>query len=161
MTALTPQVEALNGDVEDYLEYSSQVTALIDFYAPVEFFIMDEAYEALGVEHRLFATNESFESRFLGQNIGEDKDYTYQTYWETYVDELPENFSLAAWIQVGDCDTKVPYTQSQDFASRLLPYLVEGKVAFQVIKGAEHEDEAFYTSENLASIMAFLSSVMK
>ncbi|MDE6202371.1 MAG: alpha/beta hydrolase, partial [Lachnospiraceae bacterium] len=38
MTALTPEVEELNGDVAENTDYSSSVAALVDFYGPVEFY---------------------------------------------------------------------------------------------------------------------------
>lgn len=161
MTALTPEVEALNGDVTDNSEVSSQVTALVDFYGPVEFYTMDEEYKALGVEHDLFASDASFESKFLGQNVGSDKEKTYETYWETYAEELPGDFTLSAWIQAGDADTSVPYTQSENFAERLSEVIGGDHVSFGIIGGADHEDAAFYTEENLSEVFVFLDAVMK
>lgn len=161
MTALTPEAEELNGDVTDHLEVSSGVVALVDFYGPVEFYTMDDEYKALGVEHDLFASDDSFESKFLGQNVGLDESVTYQTYWETYWDKLPEGFVLQAWIQAGDADTSVPYTQSENFAARLGEMIGETNVTFGILAGAKHEDDAFYTEENLAEVFAFLDKSMK
>lgn len=161
MTALTPEVEALNGDVTDNPDVSSSVVALVDFYGPVEFYTMDDEYRELGVAHDLFASDESFESKFVGQNIGNDEETTYQTYWETYKEELPEDFTLSAWIQAGDADTSVPYTQSENFAERLSGVIGADNVCFGIIEGAAHEDDAFYTDENLAEVFAFLDRVMK
>lgn len=107
MTALTPEVEELNGDVTDNPGISSGVVALVDFYGPVEFYTMDDEYKSLGVEHDLFASDNSFESKFVGQNVGLDETVTYQTYWQTYQDSLPDSFTLHAWIQAGDADTSV------------------------------------------------------
>lgn len=161
MTALTPEVEELNGDVTDYEKLPSSVTALVDFYGPVEFYTMDDEYKALGVEHNLFASDDSFESKFVGQNIGMDKETTYQTYWETYKEELPDDFTLSAWIQVGNADTSVPYTQSENFAERLSEVIGAENVSFGIVEGAVHEDQAFYTEENLSEVFAFLDTVMK
>jgi len=161
MTALTPEVEELNGNVTDHLEVSSSVVALVDFYGPVEFYTMDDEYKALGVEHDLFASDDSFESKFLGQNVGLDESVTYQTYWETYQEKLPEGFVLKAWIQAGDADTSVPYTQSENFAARLGEIIGKTNVTFGILAGAKHEDDAFYTEENLADVFAFLDKSMK
>lgn len=158
MTALTPEVEELNGDVEENLEQSSAVKALVDFYGPVEFYTMDEEYAALGTEDTTYSEESSFESQFLGQALGADQETTYQTYWETYKESLPKDFTLKAWIQVGDADASVPYTQSENFAERLGQVLGTENVKFGVIEGAGHEDAAFYTEENLAAIFAFLSA---
>ncbi|MCC8074592.1 MAG: alpha/beta hydrolase [Clostridiales bacterium] len=160
MTALTPEVEDLNGDVTDNLDQSSAVTALVDFYGPVEFYTMDAEYEALGIEGTTYSSEDSFESAFVGQAIGEDEETTYKTWWYTYVDQLPEDFTLSAWIQVGDSDTSVPYTQSQNFAEKLAEVLREDSVTFGIIEGAEHEDDLFYTDDNLAQVFAFLAEAL-
>lgn len=161
MTALTPEVKELDGDVTDNIEYSSAVTALVDFYGPVEFYTMDAEYAALGRTDTSFATSESFESKFLGFPVGDDEAATYASYWGSYADQLPADFALSAWIQVGDADQNVPYTQSVNFAERLAEQIGAENVSFSVIAGAGHEDDAFYTAENLADVLAFLDGVMK
>lgn len=161
MTALTPEVEALNGDVAENMENSSSVDVLVDFYGPVEFYTMDDEYAALGKTDSTFSTNESFESMFVGQAIGDDREVTYQTYWETYLEQLPDDYSLKAWIQVGDSDESVPYTQSENFAERLANVIGENNVEFSIIEGAGHEDPLFYTDENLDKVFTFLDGIMK
>ena len=153
MTALTPDVAQLNADVTDYAEIPSNVTALVSFYAPVEFYTL---YEEAGKPDSAAA---SFESKFLGQDITADKDATYQTYWETYADGIPTD--LMAWIQVGDADSRVPYTQSVNFAERLGNYLPAENIQHSVIPGADHEDALFYTDENLDAVFEWLNGFMK
>lgn len=160
MTALTPEVAELNGDVTDNLEQSSAVNVLVDFYGPVEFYTMDDEYAALGVENSTFSTDSSFESAYVGQAIGADEAYTYTTWWGTYKDQLPADYTLTAWIQVGDSDTSVPYTQSENFAAGLAEVIGEQNVHFAIIEGAEHEDPLFYTDENLAQIFDFLNDAL-
>lgn len=144
MTALTPEVESLNGDVTDHADYSSEVAALVDFYGPIEFYTMQAESDALNLG-KDFNGESSFESAFLGQALDADKEKTYTTYWETYVDELPNKFALSAWIQVGNADARVPYTQSENFATRLAGVIGEDNVEFGIIEGADHEDDLFYT----------------
>ncbi|MGN0982059.1 MAG: alpha/beta fold hydrolase [Candidatus Limivicinus sp.] len=153
MTALTPDVSALNGDVEDNAGIRSDVTALVSFYAPVEFYTL---YEEAGKPD---SAASSFESNFLGQDILADQEATYVTYWETYADQIPAN--LQAWIQAGDADARVPSTQSANFAQRLAGYLGEDHVAYSLIPGADHEDDLFYTDENLDAVFAWLDGLMK
>lgn len=160
MTALTPDVETLNGTVGDNSDQSSQVAALVDFYGPVEFYTMDEEYEAMGISGTSYSSDASFESAFLGQAIGLDKETAYTTWWGTYTDQLPEDFELYAWIQAGDADTSVPCTQSQNFAEKLEEVIGSENVRFSLIEGAEHEDDLFYTEDNLAQIFAFLAEVL-
>jgi len=157
MTALTPDVEELNGDVTENLNYSSEVNCLVDFYGPIEFYTMDEEFEALGMSEDANHSDESsFESAFLGQALDKDEETTYETYWETYVDELPDDFTLKAWIQAGTEDENVPYTQSENFAERLSAVIGEENVSFSLIDGAGHMDEAFYTDENLEAVFEFI-----
>lgn len=153
MTALTPEVAELNGDVTDWADQSSAVQALVSFYAPVEFYTL---YQEAG---NPAAATDSFESKFLGSDITADKELTYTTYWETYADQLPSE--MWALIQAGDADQKVPCTQSENFAERLAGYLGEGQVTFELIEGADHEDAAFYTEENLNKVLDWLDSVIK
>lgn len=160
MTALTPEAEELNGDVTDNAEESSAVTALVDFYGPVEFFKMQEEAEALGNTVNT-DSDSSFESKFLGQAVAADEETTYKTYWESYKAALPEEYSLKAWVQAGDSDQRVPYTQSENFADRLKMVIGEENVSFTILKGADHEDALFYTEENLAEVIAFLDAAMK
>ena len=97
----------------------------------------------------------------LGQPLTKNRDKTYTTCWETYKDQLPEDFTLKAWIQVGDSDSRVPCTQSQHFGGRLPEVIGEENVQFSFIEGADHEDARFYTEENLKAVLEFLDSVMK
>ena len=153
MTALTPDVAELNADVTDYAEISSDVTALVSFYAPVEWYTM---YDEAGKPD---SAASSFESKFLGQDIMADKDATYQTYWETYSESVPED--LMAWIQAGDSDQRVPCTQSVNFAQRLANYIPSENIRHDLIAGADHEDDLFYNDENLDAVFAWLDSFMK
>lgn len=161
MTALTPQVEALDGDMADSAVQDSSVRALVDFYGPVEFFTMDEEYAALGRTDTGYSEAGSFESDFVGQPIGLDREFTYQTWWGSYMDQLPDDFVLDAWIQAGDADQSVPYTQSENFAEKLSEVIGEEHVQFSLIEGAAHEDPKFYSEENLKAVFEFLKDVLE
>lgn len=160
MTAMTPEVAELNGDVDENLDFSSAVQALVSFYAPVEFWVMDEEGSALDMSVNFSASN-SFESAFLGQALSDDEALTYTTWWGSYTDQLPADFALSAWVQAGDGDTRVPYTQSMNLAADLADVIGAEQVQHSILPGANHEDAAFYTQENLAQVYAFLDSVLK
>ena len=160
MTALTPEVSELNGDVDENLEYSSAVQALVDFYGPVDFWELDADAVSVGIDAS-FGKAGSFESDFVGQAVGADEEFTRKTWWGTYTEQLPADFALKAWIQVGNADHRVPYPQSENFAAELAPVIGEENVTFGIIDGADHEDSAFYTEDNLAAVYAFLDSVLK
>lgn len=157
MTALTPEAEETSGDVTDSSGFSSGVTTLVDFYGPVEFYTMDEEFEALGKdEDATHSDADSFESKFLGEALSADKETVYKTYWETYKDELPDDFTLRAWIQAGTDDDNAPYTQSENFAERLSKVIGSDNVSFSLLDGAIHMDPGFYTDENLTAVFRFL-----
>lgn len=154
MTALTPTVAELNGDVADNSGLSSAVNAVVDFYGPIEFYTMDVEFAALGKDGTNYSGENSFESKYLGQAVGADKAATYRTYWETYKDAVPGD--IKAWIQAGTGDKAVPYTQSKNLAERLSAVIGSEKIQFSTIEGANHMDGAFYTEKNLAQVFAFL-----
>ena len=159
MTALTPEVDFLNGNIKDNLEYSSSVKNLVSFYAPVEFFTMDSEFQELGLSGRANHNNEkSFESRFLGQALNLDQEKTYKTYWETYSSDVKqsEKFLKRIWIQAGSDDKNVPYTQSKNLSERLSQILTSVKIHYGLIEGAGHMDAAFYTEENLNAVFDFI-----
>lgn len=155
MTALTPGVADLNADVSENMDASSQVTALVSFYAPVQFATMTEEAAELG-----FSFGGRFECQFLGVSSLEDEKVA-DSWWKTYADQLPESYTLKAWIQAGTADTNVPYTQSVNFAKHLTGVIGDADVQFSIIEGAAHEDPAFYTEENLAAVFEFLNGCMK
>ena len=159
MTALTPEVSELDGDVHDNEGISSSVSAVVDFYGPIEFYTMDEEFKLLGKDGTSYSQENSFESKFLGQAVGKDKAVTYRTYWETYRKFLPEDFSVKAWIQAGTGDYSVPCIQSENLATRLASLIETKNICFSTIEGAKHMDSAFYTDENLSAVFAFLNEL--
>ncbi|MGN1002319.1 MAG: alpha/beta fold hydrolase [Oscillospiraceae bacterium] len=159
MTALTPDVEELNGDVDENRAYSSAVQALVSFYAPINFWELDADAETVGMTPS-FGGAGSFESDFVGQAVGADESFTKQTWWGSYTDCLPEDFTLSAWVQVGDSDHRVPYVQSVHFAEELAAVIGADSVTFGIVEGADHEDALFYTEENLNAVYAFLDEVL-
>lgn len=163
MVAETADVEELNGDVKDNLEYDSSVKALVSFFAPVDWYHMDEDFQALGVSESdrpmgLTATDRSGESTFLGQNIAEDEAVTMAANPITYIPDMSQA-DLYAFIEHGDADVNVPYVQSERLYDALSEKYGAEKVTLKILKGAVHEDDAFYTEENLGEIIRFLDGI--
>jgi len=159
MTALTPEVNFLNGEVNDNINYSSSVKNLVSFYAPVEFFTMDSEFVELGLSDCANHNDEkSFESRYLGQALNTDKEKTYATYWATYSDDVKKaaKFLRNIWIQAGSNDKNVPYTQSKNLSEKLPKILDDTKIHYELIDGAGHMDTAFYTDKNLNAVFDFI-----
>lgn len=157
MTAVTDD-NTLKGDVSDNADVSSSVKAVLDFYGPVTFFDMDADFAALG---KTTATNDasSFESAFVGTPIGQLTDAQKQEI--SPLGYISSDTALKVWIQVGDADQNVPYTQSQRLADAFTSAIGAESVQFEVLPGAAHEDPAFYTADNLARVTAWLDANLK
>lgn len=154
MTAVTDDA-AFTGDVADNTGTSSSVKVLIDFYGPISFYLMDEDAASLGQSSET-GSESSFESAFIGKTIdsltdGVKSEIDPITY-------LSSERPLAVWIQAGDADTSVPYLQSKRFAEACQAAYGADAVYFALLPGAEHMDDAFYTEENLAALIAFLNA---
>ena len=54
----------------------------------------------------------------------------------------------------------MPYTQSEQFAFRLGEEIGQENVEFSIIPGADHEDDLFYTPEDLEQVFAFIGASM-
>ena len=158
MTALTPTVSKFEKNIVQPLILPNIVSAMVLFYPPVEFYTMKKEYESWGDSVH---GDGKFESLYLGvDNIYLHKDYCDRSYWETYKGDLPTDFKLSAWIQVGDeNDIKVPFMQSKNLSDRLSSIHGIG-INYEQIINAGHEDTAFYTEENLTKIFIWLKNVL-
>lgn len=163
MVAETADVENLNGDVEDNSEQSSSVKALISFFAPIDWYNMDKDFEALGVSETerpmgITSQESSAESIFLGQNVAEDEEKTAKANPISYIEDMSQS-EFYAFIEHGDADTNVPYVQSQRLYDALVENYDAEHIQLTILPGAGHEDDAFYTEENLTRIIEFLDSI--
>ena len=64
------------------------------------------------------------------------------------------------YVQHGTRGKLVPYEQSVEFVRALRERGVGERVSFQPLEGADHEDKAFFTDENLNHVRAFLEAVL-
>lgn len=163
MVAETSGVEELDGGLSDNSEQSSAVKAVISFFAPVDWYNMDSDFEELGVEESdrpmgLTSSKTSAESAFLGQAVSEDKETTDAASPLSYIERM-EQEEFYAFIEHGDKDTNVPYVQSERLYEKLEGKYGEDNVSLTILEGAAHEDDAFYTEENLGKIIEFLDSI--
>ena len=163
MVATTAHVDELNGDVTDNLEYDSSVKGLVSFYAPIDWYQMDADYATLGVAESerkmgLTGTDNSAESKFLGQNVMTDKAVTDAASPLSHIVGM-EQKEFYVVIQHGDADINVPHLQSERLYDAFSAKYGTENVTLEIFAGAAHEDDAFYTAENLDKIFAFLDSI--
>lgn len=157
MAAVTPD-GSFQADVTDNATVSDAVSCVIDFYGPITFFQMDEDFAALGVQGNTGGAD-SFESKWLGLPVGELSD-------EMKAEMSPLTYisadtKLQAFIQAGSADANIPYTQSTRLADAFKEVIGDQNVKFEILDGAAHMDNAFYTADNLAKVVSFLNGVFQ
>lgn len=150
---------SLNGDSQDNLTFSSSVAAVVDWFGPINFLLMDEQFVNAGITPKMGNTssNTSPESQYIGGNITQNVSIVEQANPETYISANDPYF----FIQHGSADQNVPTQQSIDFAAKLEAVLGSDKVKFEILEGASHGGSQFETSENIVKVIEFLDSVLK
>ncbi|MDR3641985.1 MAG: alpha/beta hydrolase [Humidesulfovibrio sp.] len=127
-------------------EQSSQASAVVDWYGPIDFLTM-------GDPRRL----EEKGNKLIGKTSLEAP--------ELYRAASPESHIRPGvppiLIQHGDADQVIALGQSVHFAARLRAALGEKVVALDVLKGADHLDERFTTPENIARVLDFLDGHLR
>lgn len=151
--------DSLNGDNKENLEYSSAVQAVVDWFGPINFLLMDEQFEAAGVTPKMGQTStaNSPESQYIGGNISQNVEQTEKANPENYITKDDPYF----FIQHGSADQNVPTQQSIDLAAKLKESLGEDKVTLEILEGASHGGTQFDSDENVKKVIAFLDSVLK
>lgn len=141
---------------------SDNVTVVIDWYGPTNFCAMDEQYRVSGIREKVkfvqtYNTDNSFPSKYLGQNISKVPDLCKQADPTTYLTSECPPFL----IQHGKLDRVIPTQQSTDFAAAIANKAGQDKVTLTLLEGAGHGGEQFEAADNLAKIFAFLNKYMK
>jgi acetyl esterase/lipase len=127
MLGVTGHVEAY--DVGEHLEQSSRVQAVVDYYGPTDFLLMDEQRPAGGMIHD---TPDSPESELVGGPIQANKEKVARANPITYVTPDAPPFLIVH----GDADPLVPYGQSVIFHAALQAAGVP--VTFYTVAGGGH-----------------------
>lgn len=141
----------------------SSVKAVVDWFGPTDFLTMDEQFKELNITPICGAVSseDSFESKYMGQSIAKDTEWTAKACPVTYIDSLSTDSLPVFMIQQGTADANVPYKQAEEFAEKLKEKLGEDKVGLELIDGASHGSSEFSTDENLTKVFAFLDKTLK
>ncbi|SHJ52434.1 alpha/beta hydrolase [Parasporobacterium paucivorans] len=168
MLGTTGDLEGIgeNDNLEN-LEYSSAVQAVVDWFGPLDFLAMDQQFEESGITRTVMmgvdktSSENSPESKYIGQLITLDEELTQQANPATYVNTMDASDAPSFFVEHGTADGNVPTQQSVDFAELLKEALGEDKVGIELIDGAGHGTSEFGTQENLDKVFSFLDGVLK
>lgn len=151
-------VEALEGASLGNRKQSSRVQAVVDWYGPTDFLVMDSQAEAIGCPRRFgHGAPGSPEARLLGATIGERPELARAANPVTYAsrDDPP------TLIEHGSADCTVAPGQSVLLRDALAPLLRKNRVWFNVLEGSGHGGPAFSSEENIALVLRFLDRYVK
>ena len=149
LAALAGMTDA-NGSLEDKnlgnAHQSSRVTAVVDWYGPIDFLTM-------GDPKRL----ETKGNKLIGKTSLEAPERYREASPETHIHPgIPPIL-----IQHGDADRVIPLAQSAHFAAAIQKAVGSEGVTLEILKGADHLDEQFTTPENISKVLDFLDAHMK
>ena len=139
--------------------YSSKVQATVDWFGPINFSTMESEAATLGLTGFMgTGFNTALEADYLGlDHISDDPALVALANPTSYIDVDDAAF----FIQVGDADPLVPYTQSENFYQALLAELGTNKVNFELIEGAGHGGSEFDDPSNLEKVISFFDTYLK
>ena len=142
------------------LDHSSTVQAVVDWYGPCDFLMMDQQLaesglsSAPGQEHN---SANSPESLLFGQQITRIRDKVKAANPAAYINPNCPPF----FIQHGTRDAVVPVQQSIVLAAELKAILGDGMVTLDLLEDAEHADPDFETPQNVKKVLDFLDKYLK
>jgi acetyl esterase/lipase len=125
---------------------SCEVSAIVDWYGPIDFSTMTGIKRMEGVGVRLF-----------GKSVNEAPDLYALSNPETH---LTRN-APPVLIQHGAQDRLIPHEQSTHFAEEYRKTVGHDKVVLDVFPGADHLDEQFNTPQNVQRVIHFLNQYLK
>jgi len=162
MIGTTGQVNNLDGENTENLQYTSTVQAVVDWFGPCDFLKFDEQFKASGfTEYNSSVRENSSESYYIGQYVAKDTAFTELANPETYIPVMESKTAPYFFIQHGTLDPVVPMQQSIHFAKCLKEKLGNNKVTIALIPGAHHFSAEFSSPENLNKVYAFLDAILK
>jgi len=155
------------GDIEDFDNaelgnegVSSAVQAVVDWFGPTDFGLMDAQFAESGVcdaSAQSHDAADSPESLLLGAALPDVPELVAAANPITYISENTPPF----FIQHGTNDCNVPTQQSEILAEALIEVIGEENVTLTLIEGAGHGGSEFTTAENMALVIEFLNNALE
>jgi acetyl esterase/lipase len=156
MMATTTGIRQLEDLSMGNSEYSSQITAAVDWYGPTDFLLLDTHHEQLGQPIRAHSAS-SPESMCMGAPINTIPEKCNAASPLHYVNQG----NSPIYIQHGKGDLGIPYMQSMILAERMTEVIGKDNVKFDLIEGVGHGDRVFFSQQNINKVLDFLDKHMK
>ncbi|WP_018976261.1 alpha/beta hydrolase [Saccharibacillus kuerlensis] len=148
-------LEDISTGAEDYMP---DVQAVIDWFGPTNFLIMDQLFRESEMQPQLIHLDpDSPESLLLGRPISEATQLAAAANPESHITSDAPPF----YIQHGTHDPLIPFKQSMMLAEQLRIAIGESKVRLEILEGAGHGGSEFECPENVDKILDFLDEVLK
>ncbi len=141
-------------------EQSSRVHAVVDWYGPTNFLLMDAQDRETGIKPVMDISHDdpkSPESALMGAPIQDIPEKVHLANPETYISEDDPPF----FIQHGLEDDHVSWRQSATLIEKLQEVIGKNKVFVDFMEGAGHGTDQFFTPENYAKSLDFLDKIFK
>ena len=152
LVGLTEGVQLFDDPTLGNAAEPADVQAVVDLFGPTDFLAMDEQLTAGCLGPADHGEPGSPESLYLGATIADVPDLVRAANPMTYIDDhMPPIL-----IQHGTKDWVVPVQQSIEFARAIEERVGPGRCEVDLLEGADHDDPAFFTNENLVRIFGFL-----
>lgn len=134
-------------------DQSSRVQAVVNWFGPTDFLMMDEHLRASGVtKPMVHSIPDSPESKLIGKNLEDAPELVKEANPGTYISSDDPPFL----IQHGMEDNLVPYKGSVLLARKLGQELGYDKVSLELFPATRHGGPAFGSEENLERVYRFL-----
>jgi len=150
-------VPALEGAELGNPDQSSRVQAVVDWFGPTDFLLMDQQFAGIP-ESQTHDAPDSPESLLVGAPIQSRPDLVRVMNPITYISSSSASFL----IQHGTADSVVPFQQSQILYDALKAVIGEQRVTLTPLESAGHGGgPQFWTSSNVKVILGFLDKHLR
>ncbi len=153
-------VDGLEDKSMGYPDQRSRVQAVVDWYGPTDFLLMDQQDRETGTTPVMGLYHDdpkSPESLLMGAPIQDIPAQVRLANPETYISPDDPPF----FIQHGLADDYVPWKQSDGLARKLQQVIGQERVSLHLWEGVGHGTGEFFTPENYAKSLDFLDEVFK
>ncbi|MEM0978384.1 MAG: alpha/beta hydrolase [Pseudomonadota bacterium] len=142
---------------------ATSVTAVVDWFGPVDFAKMDIDMAESGLKPTMGPTvdPDSPESVLIGAPVGGNPDLVWSASPINYVEQLPQTASLPAFlIMHGAKDTFIAAGQSERLADALRSHPVPTEVNLQILAEGTHGDGDFKDEAAMETVVSFLKATL-